>query len=224
MPEVPATESAFHSVLAAEQSMLQAVAGSTISEAGTRSLIYLSTLSSGLVAVGFAGGSPALLATLTFTVLPTIFMLGWFTVVRLVDNSVENITARRRISRIREHFASLHPLGPELIAADHPRNGELGIRYWYSWSQSTLDLYNIAGTALVSRLTYDGMNGHNAEVFGRYAHTNGFYAKSYLGGGWLINGRLTDEDFPPLTSPYSRTYSDQRDGCLLYTSPSPRDS
>jgi hypothetical protein len=110
MPEVPATESAFHSVLAAEQSMLQAVAGSTISEAGTRSLIYLSTLSSGLVAVGFAGGSPALLATLTFTVLPTI-------------------TVRRRISRIREHFASLHPLGPELIAADHPRNGELGIRY-----------------------------------------------------------------------------------------------
>lgn len=162
MPEVPATESAFHSVLAAEQSMLQAVAGSTISEAGTRSLIYLSTLSSGLVAVGFAGGSPALLATLTFTVLPTIFMLGWFTVVRLVDNSVENITVRRRISRIREHFASLHPLGPELIAADHPRNGELGIRYsrtsfLFTMASMIAAVNAVLGGALVALVLLTGL-------------------------------------------------------------------
>jgi hypothetical protein len=95
-------------------------------------------------------------------------------------------------------------------------SGELGIRYWFSWSQSTLDLYDIAGTGLVSRLTYDGMNGHNAEVFGRFDNNNGFYLKTYLGGGWLVNGRLTDEDFPPLTSPYSRTYSDQHGGTLAY--------
>lgn len=120
---------ALNGALGTELFVLQSVAGSTIAEAGTRSTIYLATLSSGLVAIGFAGGSPALLATLTFTVLPTIFMLGWFTVVRLVDTSVENITVRRRMLRIREHWAGLHPLGAELIALDHPRTGELGVRY-----------------------------------------------------------------------------------------------
>ena len=120
---------ALNGALGTELFVLQSVASSTIAEAGTRSTIYLATLSSGLVAIGFAGGSPALLATLTFTVLPTIFMLGWFTVVRLVDTSVENITVRRRMLRIREHWVGLHPLGPELIAIDHPRTGELGVRY-----------------------------------------------------------------------------------------------
>jgi hypothetical protein len=118
-----------NSAVGTELFVLQSVASSTIAEAGTRSTIYLSTLSSGLVAIGFAGGSPALLATLTFTVFPTIFMLGWFTVVRLVDTSVENITVRRRMVRIREHFVSLHPSGPDLISLDNPRTGELGVRY-----------------------------------------------------------------------------------------------
>lgn len=118
-----------NSAVGTELFVLQAIASSTINEAGTRSAIYLSTLSSGLVAIGFAGGSPELLATLTFTLFPTIFMLGWFTVVRLVDNSVENITVRRRMARIREYLVGLHPSGSDLIALDHARTGELGVRY-----------------------------------------------------------------------------------------------
>ncbi|UYO97053.1 hypothetical protein OED01_15860 [Microbacterium sp. M28] len=129
MSTADADRGALNSAAGTELFVLQAIASSTINEAGTRSAIYLSTLSSGLVAIGFASGSPALLASLAFTVFPTIFMLGWFTVVRLVDNSVENITARRRMERIREYFVGLHPLGPELIALDDPRTGELGVRY-----------------------------------------------------------------------------------------------
>ncbi|NLP84201.1 hypothetical protein HF576_10085 [Microbacterium sp. CFH 90308] len=126
----PGDTGALHSALGTELFVLQSAASSTISEAGTRSTIYLATLSGGLVALGFAGSSPSLLAVMTFTVLPTIFMLGWFTVVRLVDTSVESITARHRMARIRAYFASLHPLGPTLIAQDDPRtNGELGVRY-----------------------------------------------------------------------------------------------
>ncbi|WP_109210219.1 MULTISPECIES: hypothetical protein [Microbacterium] len=83
-----------------------------------------------MVAIGFVAASPSLLPLFTLTVLPTIFLLGWFTVVRLVDTSIENIIARRRMRLIREYFASLHPMGPALIAADDPRtNGELGVRY-----------------------------------------------------------------------------------------------
>lgn len=129
MADAEPDASAFNSAVGTELFVLQSVASSTISEAGTRSTIYLSTLSGGLVAIGFAGGSPGLLASLAFTVLPTIFMLGWFTVVRLVDTSVENITVRRRMERIREHFVSLHPSGPDLISLDNPRTGELGVRY-----------------------------------------------------------------------------------------------
>ena len=129
MPTADSDRAALNSAVGTELFVLQAIASSTINEAGTRSAIYLSTLSGGLVAIGFASDSPALLAALAFTVFPTIFMLGWFTVVRLVDNSVENITARRRMERIREYFVGLHPLGPDLIALDDPHTGELGVRY-----------------------------------------------------------------------------------------------
>lgn len=129
MADTEPNAAALNSAVGTELFVLQSAASSTIAEAGTRNTIYLSTLSSGLVAIGFAGGSPSLLATLTFTVFPTIFMLGWFTVVRLVDTSVENITVRRRMVRIREHFVSLHPSGPALISLDYPRTGELGVRY-----------------------------------------------------------------------------------------------
>lgn len=118
-----------HSALATEQVVLQSVASATISEAGVRSTIYLSTLSSGLVALGFSASTPGLLATLTVTVLPTIFMLGWFTVVRLVDTTVENIAVRHRMERIREHFASVHPSGPSLLVGGDARTGEYGVRY-----------------------------------------------------------------------------------------------
>lgn len=155
---------ALNSALGTELFALQSVASATISEAGTRSTIYLATLSSGLVAIGFAGGSPALLTILTFTVLPTIFMLGWFTVVRLVDTSVENITVRRRMLRIRAHFVSLHPLGPALIALDNPRTGELGVRY----SRSSF-LFTMASMIAAVNCVLGGALVALALIFGRAA-------------------------------------------------------
>jgi hypothetical protein len=96
--------------------------------------------------------------------------------------------------------------------------GEFGARYWFSSVKESKDLYNIAGTALVSRLTYDGMYGHSAEAFGRADHTSGIYLKGYFGGGILIDGKLNDEDFPPAVSPYSSTTSEQKAGSLYYGS------
>lgn len=87
--------------------------------------------------------------------------------------------------------------------------GEFGLRYWFSSGHSAKDLYNVAGTALVSRLSYEGIYGHSAEAFGRLDHTSGFYAKGYFGGGLLTSGRLSDEDFPPFINPYSSTTHEQ---------------
>jgi hypothetical protein len=148
---------AVRNALGTELFALQSAASSTISEAGTRSAIYLSTLSGGLVAIGFGSSSPSLLQVLTLTVLPTVFALGWFTVVRLVDTSVENIIARRRMRRIRDYFASLDPLG-SLIEADDPRtNGELGVRYLtssYLFTMATMvsTVNAVLGGAVVSLL------------------------------------------------------------------------
>ncbi len=94
--------------------------------------------------------------------------------------------------------------------------GEFGLRYVYSSNRTSKNLYDIPGSPMVSRLTYSGMSGNAGEGFGRIDHTSGFYLKGYLGAGVLAGGKLQDEDFPPLTAPYSSTISQQSDGYLAY--------
>ena len=96
--------------------------------------------------------------------------------------------------------------------------GELGLRYWMSFGKTAKNLYNIPGTAMVSRLTYDGLRGHAIEAAGRVDHTSGFYMKGYAGIGIINRGQLNDEDFPPAVAPYSSTLSEQREGSLAYAS------
>jgi hypothetical protein len=74
----------FMSALVTEHFVLQSTASSTISESGSRVSIYLSALSSGLVAIGFASSTSHALAALAFTMLPTVFILGFGGIVLLV--------------------------------------------------------------------------------------------------------------------------------------------
>lgn len=125
-------EPALMTALVTEHFVLQSAASATISESGTRAAIYLSALSSGLVAIGFASTTPATLSTLIFTVLPTIYLLGWFTFVRLVDTTLENNVARARIQRIRHRYATIAPEAA-LYFADELPSQSMGVRYTY-WS------------------------------------------------------------------------------------------
>jgi hypothetical protein len=118
-PESPA----FLSALGTEYFALQSVSSATISESGSRSAIYLSALSSGLVAIGFASSSRGRLEALAFTVLPTVYVLGCFTVVRLVDTTVANIDALRGIERIRRHYAAMDPRGAAFFATHGTTHG-----------------------------------------------------------------------------------------------------
>ena len=115
--------------LANEQFGLQGVAGGTISESASRATLYMSTLSSGLVAIGFAFTRTTALTALLFTVLPTIALLGAFTVVRLVDTTVQNIVVLNRLQQIRRYWASLHPKGPELLAIEASTAAPRGVHY-----------------------------------------------------------------------------------------------
>jgi hypothetical protein len=119
------------SALVTEHFVLQSTSSATISESGSRVAIYLSSLSSGLVAIGFASSSPRALAALAFTVLPTVFVLGWFTVVRLIDTSVANVISQRRMELIRRYYASLAPGAAVYFEADDSVTvtGNHGVRY-----------------------------------------------------------------------------------------------
>jgi hypothetical protein len=119
----------FMSALVTEHFVLQSTSSATISESGSRVAIYLSSLSSGLVAIGFASSSPRALAALAFTVLPTVFALGWFTVVRLIDTSVANVISQRRMELIRRYYASLAPGAAAYFEPDDAMAGNHGVQY-----------------------------------------------------------------------------------------------
>jgi hypothetical protein len=119
----------FMSALVTEHFALQSVSSATISESGSRAALYLSALSSGLVAIGFASSSRKSLAALSFSVLPTVFVLGWFTIVRLIETSVENIVCRRRIESIRRYYANLDPARRGFFESDYSGSGLHGVRY-----------------------------------------------------------------------------------------------
>ncbi len=112
--------SAIISALTTEHYVLQSAVSANTSEVGTRASLYLFSLSSSLVALGFASRSPELFGPFVAIVLPALFILGLFTAVRLVDSNLEGMLYLRGIARIRQYYRTL---GPE--AAEHfsPESG-----------------------------------------------------------------------------------------------------
>ena len=127
--ETDSEKAAVLSALVTEHFVLQSAAGATISESGSRASIYLAALSSGLVAIGFSSQSPSTLVILASTVFPTVYALGWFTVVRLVDTGIAAVVAQRRIEAIRAFYAQLSSTAAGFFPPDDERAGTLGVRY-----------------------------------------------------------------------------------------------
>lgn len=123
----------FESVLATEYFVLQGASGATISESSSRSSLYLFSLSSCLISLGFVlNASESSFLAFAAVVLPVLFMLGGFTVVRLVDTSVENVRVLQQMARIRRHFEGIWPPGAHLFGMVETEVGEasrsLGLR------------------------------------------------------------------------------------------------
>ena len=95
--------------LTAEHFVLQTAAAATVSEAGTRASLYILSLSSALVAMGFASQSRDIFLPFIATVLPALVLLGLFTVVRLVDAAMEYNECLNGIARIRGYYRTLGP-------------------------------------------------------------------------------------------------------------------
>lgn len=123
----------FESALATEYFVLQGASGATISESSSRSSLYMVSLSSSLIALGFVlNASEESFLSFAAVVLPVLFVLGAFTVVRLVDTSVENVRVLQQMARIRRHFAGIWPPGAHLFGMVETEVGEasrsLGLR------------------------------------------------------------------------------------------------
>src|ERR1700694_2919197 len=95
---------------------------------------------------------------------------------------------------------------------------EVGTRTWYSTGRLQKDLFDTTGSLLVSRLTYENLTGVSAEGYCRADHRSGAFVRGYIGGGSVIGGKMNDEDFPPVTVPFSNTRQRHKDGDLTYGS------
>jgi hypothetical protein len=96
--------------LTTEHFTLQGARSQTMSESSSRAALFIGAVSSTLVALGFLGQlSPGgdTFNTFALTVLPTLYLLGVFTFVRLVECAAEDFRYGLAINRIRSHYKQL---------------------------------------------------------------------------------------------------------------------
>jgi hypothetical protein len=82
----------------------------TTGESSSRAALYISSVSSTLVALGFIGQITEVGDTFNIfalTALPTLYILGLFTFIRVVESGVEDMMLGRAINRIRNYYLEL---------------------------------------------------------------------------------------------------------------------
>jgi hypothetical protein len=109
------------SALTTEHFILQTANNSTYSEASARSTLYVMALSSSVVAMGFVAGSTDLLVPFAAISLPAVFLLGVFTVVRLVESALESMQCLSGIARIRGYYRTLGREAARHFASEYGR-------------------------------------------------------------------------------------------------------
>jgi hypothetical protein len=151
------------SALTTEHFVLQTANNSTYAEASSRSALYVMALSSSLVAMGFVAGRSDVLVTFAAIVLPAVFVLGIFTVVRLVETALESMYCLRAIARIRAYYRTLGPEAARHFAAQSgrwPEGEEPALRFgpafaFFGTTASMIAVINNAvagvGIALLTR-------------------------------------------------------------------------
>jgi hypothetical protein len=141
-----AKQQALLSALVTEHFVLQSARGVATSEAGIRASLYLTALTGALVALGFIAQVGEQFDAFAAAVLPALFLLGEFTYIRLLENSIEDVLLQRSIKRIRRYYLGLHPDAAEFFGdADGPGRrapavpgglgGVAGQVMYHSWVQ-----------------------------------------------------------------------------------------
>jgi hypothetical protein len=92
--------------LTTEHFTLQGARSQAMSETAARSALFIGAVSSALVALGFIGPGETFDA-FALTALPTLYVLGAVTYVRLVENGAEDFRYGLAINRIRGYYKQL---------------------------------------------------------------------------------------------------------------------
>src|SRR4029453_3843356 len=98
------------STLTTEPFTLQGARASVVGETGARSSLYLSAVSSALIALGFVAQVSKIGQTFrlfALAILPVLFFLGLVTYVRLLEKAIEEFYYARAINRIRSYYLEL---------------------------------------------------------------------------------------------------------------------
>jgi hypothetical protein len=96
--------------LTTEHFTLQGARSQTMSESSARASLYVFSVSSTLVALGFIGQMSEIgdvFYTFALTVLPTLYLLGAVTFVRLVECGAEDFRYGKAINRIRNYYQQI---------------------------------------------------------------------------------------------------------------------
>ena len=96
--------------LTTEHFTLQGARSQTASESASRASLYILSVSSALVALGFTGQASQTGTTFdvfALTVLPTLYVLGVFTFVRVVECGAEDFRYGVAINRIRNYYKQI---------------------------------------------------------------------------------------------------------------------
>ena len=171
--------------LTTEHFTLQGARGSTIAESSARAAMYLGSLSAALVSLGFVAQISATGDTFrvfALVVLPTLFALGIFTFVRLVESAVEDIYYGRAINRIRSYY--LEQAGPEarwfMLAGHDDAPGVLrnmgltptGRQYYFTASSAIAVVNSVVGgaaLAIACWVAFDASLGASAVIGATFA-------------------------------------------------------
>ena len=120
-------QKALLTALTTEHFVLQTALNGTMSESSARAPLYIVTLSSSLIAMGFVAESSAVFLPFVATVLPAVFVLGVLTVLRLVDSALEMSNFLAGIARIRAHYRTLTPEAEAYFAPQFGRWPEANV-------------------------------------------------------------------------------------------------
>jgi hypothetical protein len=97
-------------MLTTEHFTLQGSRATTVSESSSRAALYMGSVSSTLIALGFLAQVSQLgdaFDVFALTVLPTLYLLGAVTYIRLVECGVEDFRYGLAINRIRGYYRQL---------------------------------------------------------------------------------------------------------------------
>jgi len=146
-----------------EHFVMQGCVNNAVSEGGSRANMYLGVLSGALVAMGFATQAEAIFVPFVATVLPAIFVMGIFTVLRLVDISIDSTKALIAISRIHRYYRGLGAEAAEVFDVRMGRWPEtsntadrLGtlVAYWTSAASMIAAINALVGAAGLTLLLH----------------------------------------------------------------------